>query len=170
MDVNEKTPLDIEAVRVRANLVLSGQWCPEDERDLRSWATRLAGDGMALVGEVERLRGAAAFDLEAIRARAEAAMAGPWTWRESPSGFLEFYNADGRIGWPYEATAFEFAAHARTDIPALIEYLSGFMTLQPGDLILTGTPDGVVDCQPGDHIVTQIEHIGALENTIHADQ
>jgi 5-oxopent-3-ene-1,2,5-tricarboxylate decarboxylase/2-hydroxyhepta-2,4-diene-1,7-dioate isomerase len=55
------------------------------------------------------------------------------------------------------------------DVPFLIEYFSSFMTLSPGDLILTGTPDGVVDCQPGDHIVTQIEHIGALENTIYAD-
>ncbi|MEY2952340.1 MAG: hypothetical protein RLZZ401_427 [Pseudomonadota bacterium] len=55
------------------------------------------------------------------------------------------------------------------NVPFLIEYFSSFMTLSPGDLILTGTPDGVVDCQPGDVIVTQIEHIGALENSIHAD-
>jgi 5-oxopent-3-ene-1,2,5-tricarboxylate decarboxylase/2-hydroxyhepta-2,4-diene-1,7-dioate isomerase len=40
------------------------------------------------------------------------------------------------------------------------------MTLNPGDLILTGTPDGVVDCQPGDVVVTEIEGIGALMNTI----
>jgi 5-oxopent-3-ene-1,2,5-tricarboxylate decarboxylase/2-hydroxyhepta-2,4-diene-1,7-dioate isomerase len=52
------------------------------------------------------------------------------------------------------------------DVPFLIEYFSGFMTLQPGDLILTGTPDGVVDCQPGDVVVTEIEGIGALMNTI----
>ena len=52
------------------------------------------------------------------------------------------------------------------DVPFLIEYFSRFMTLQPGDLILTGTPDGVVDCRPGDVIVTQIEGLGALENTI----
>jgi len=54
------------------------------------------------------------------------------------------------------------------DVPTLIEYFSGFMTLMPGDLILTGTPDGVVDCQPGDVIVTEIEGIGALQNTITA--
>jgi 5-oxopent-3-ene-1,2,5-tricarboxylate decarboxylase/2-hydroxyhepta-2,4-diene-1,7-dioate isomerase len=47
-----------------------------------------------------------------------------------------------------------------------IEYFSSFMTLQPGDLILTGTPDGVVDCRSGDVIVTEIEGIGALLNTI----
>jgi 5-oxopent-3-ene-1,2,5-tricarboxylate decarboxylase/2-hydroxyhepta-2,4-diene-1,7-dioate isomerase len=52
------------------------------------------------------------------------------------------------------------------DVPFLIEYFSSFMTLQPGDLILTGTPDGVVDCQPGDVIVTEIEGVGALTNTI----
>jgi 5-oxopent-3-ene-1,2,5-tricarboxylate decarboxylase / 2-hydroxyhepta-2,4-diene-1,7-dioate isomerase len=52
------------------------------------------------------------------------------------------------------------------DVPTLIEYFSSFMTLQPGDLILTGTPDGVVDCKAGDVIVTSIAHIGALHNTI----
>jgi len=52
------------------------------------------------------------------------------------------------------------------DVPTLIEYFSSFMTLQPGDLILTGTPDGIVDCQPCDVIMTEIEHIGALTNTI----
>ncbi|MBT9499924.1 MAG: fumarylacetoacetate hydrolase family protein [Burkholderiaceae bacterium] len=51
-------------------------------------------------------------------------------------------------------------------IAVLIEYLSGFMTLKPGDIILTGTPDGVVDCQPGDEVVTEIEGIGRLVNTI----
>jgi len=52
------------------------------------------------------------------------------------------------------------------DVPTLIEYFSSFMTLNVGDVILTGTPDGVVDCQPGDVIVTEIEGIGALVNTI----
>ena len=52
------------------------------------------------------------------------------------------------------------------DVPTLIEYFSSFMTLYPGDLILTGTPDGVVDCPVGSHVVCEIEGIGALENTI----
>jgi 5-oxopent-3-ene-1,2,5-tricarboxylate decarboxylase / 2-hydroxyhepta-2,4-diene-1,7-dioate isomerase len=51
-------------------------------------------------------------------------------------------------------------------IPALIEYFTSFMTLRPGDLILTGTPDGVVDCQPGDQIECSIEGIGILQNSI----
>lgn len=52
------------------------------------------------------------------------------------------------------------------DVPFLVEYFTAFMTLEPGDLILTGTPDGVVDCQPGDVVVTEIEGLGALMNTI----
>ena len=52
------------------------------------------------------------------------------------------------------------------DIPFLIEFFSAFMTLQPGDLILTGTPDGVVDCPVGAQVITEIEGIGSLHNTI----
>jgi 5-oxopent-3-ene-1,2,5-tricarboxylate decarboxylase/2-hydroxyhepta-2,4-diene-1,7-dioate isomerase len=51
-------------------------------------------------------------------------------------------------------------------VPTLIEYFSSFMTLNPGDLILTGTPDGIVNVNPGDVVVTEIEGIGALTNTL----
>jgi 5-oxopent-3-ene-1,2,5-tricarboxylate decarboxylase/2-hydroxyhepta-2,4-diene-1,7-dioate isomerase len=52
------------------------------------------------------------------------------------------------------------------DVPALIEYLSSFMTLAPGDVILTGTPEGVVNVNPGDEVVCEIDGIGRLVNTI----
>ena len=52
------------------------------------------------------------------------------------------------------------------DVPALIEYLSSFMTLSPGDVILTGTPEGVVSVNPGDEVVCEIDGIGRLVNTI----
>lgn len=52
------------------------------------------------------------------------------------------------------------------DIPALIEYLSEFMTLQAGDVILTGTPDGVVNVKAGDEVVCEIDGIGRLHNTL----
>jgi len=55
------------------------------------------------------------------------------------------------------------------DIPALIEYLSEFMTLRAGDVILTGTPDGVVNVNIGDEVVTEIDGIGRLVNTIVGD-
>lgn len=48
------------------------------------------------------------------------------------------------------------------DVPFLIEYLSSFMTLGPGDVILTGTPEGVVNVSPGDEVVTEVEGLGAL--------
>ena len=51
-------------------------------------------------------------------------------------------------------------------VAALIEYLSGFMTLMPGDIILTGTPDGVVNVNPGDEVVTEIDGVGSLVNTL----
>ena len=52
------------------------------------------------------------------------------------------------------------------DVPALIEYLSSFMTLAPGDIILTGTPEGVSNVVPGDEVVCEVEGLGRLVNTI----
>ena len=56
------------------------------------------------------------------------------------------------------------------DIPYLVEYLTGFMTLRPGDLILTGTPEGVVYLNPGDEVVTEIEGVGRLTSTVVSDE
>lgn len=54
------------------------------------------------------------------------------------------------------------------DIPFLIEYLSGFATLHPGDLILTGSPGGTEPLHPGDQIDIEIEGIGTLTNHVAA--
>ena len=54
-------------------------------------------------------------------------------------------------------------------VPALIEYLSSFMTLQPGDVLLTGTPDGVVNVSEGDQVICEIDGIGRLVNHIVGD-
>lgn len=54
-------------------------------------------------------------------------------------------------------------------ISQLIEYLSSFMTLNPGDVLLTGTPKGSVDTKAGDEVVTEIEGIGRLVNTVVAE-
>lgn len=51
-------------------------------------------------------------------------------------------------------------------IPFLIEYLSGFATLLPGDLILTGSPGGTAPLQPADRIEIEIEGIGTLVNGV----
>ena len=50
-------------------------------------------------------------------------------------------------------------------IPRLVEYASHVMTLYPGDLISTGTPEGVGPLRPGDEIRIEIEEVGAM--TVH---
>lgn len=57
-------------------------------------------------------------------------------------------------------------AHMIHGVAALIAYLSAFMTLQPGDIILTGTPEGVVNVNPGDVVECEIDGIGTLLNTL----
>ena len=52
------------------------------------------------------------------------------------------------------------------DIATLIEYLSSFMTLNPGDVILTGTPEGLADVKAGDVIETEVEGVCCLVNSI----
>lgn len=49
------------------------------------------------------------------------------------------------------------------DVARLIEYASSFYTLHPGDVIMTGTPEGVGPIVPGDRLVAEIERIGKLE-------
>ena len=48
-------------------------------------------------------------------------------------------------------------------VARLIEFASSFYTLHPGDLIFTGTPEGVGPIQPGDRLVGTIEHVGRLD-------
>lgn len=55
------------------------------------------------------------------------------------------------------------------DIPQLIAEISEFMTLYPGDVLITGTPEGRVDVQPGDQVEVDITGIGRLSNTIAAE-
>ena len=54
-------------------------------------------------------------------------------------------------------------------VPELIELASAFYTLQPGDLLFTGTPEGVSPIHPGDHIVATIDRIGSMTVDARAD-
>ncbi|MFM7570965.1 MAG: fumarylacetoacetate hydrolase family protein, partial [Betaproteobacteria bacterium] len=49
------------------------------------------------------------------------------------------------------------------DLPKLIEFTSAYYTLEPGDLIYTGTPAGVGPVKPGDIIEAHIDRIGAMQ-------
>jgi len=52
------------------------------------------------------------------------------------------------------------------DIPTLVHAVSSVMTLLPGDVILTGTPEGVGPMEPGDEIEVYVEGIGSLTNKV----
>ena len=52
------------------------------------------------------------------------------------------------------------------DVQAVIAYITSFMTLLPGDVVLTGTPEGVGPMQPGDDVSVTIEGIGTLTNRV----
>ena len=50
----------------------------------------------------------------------------------------------------------------------LVSFISQVMTLNPGDVIMTGTPEGVSPMKPGDTIEVEVEGIGVLRNTTRA--
>jgi len=54
-------------------------------------------------------------------------------------------------------------------VPMLIAYISSVMTLEPGDLIFTGTPSGVGPLKAGDEVVVEIEGLGVLRNPVRAE-
>jgi 2-keto-4-pentenoate hydratase/2-oxohepta-3-ene-1,7-dioic acid hydratase in catechol pathway len=52
------------------------------------------------------------------------------------------------------------------DVPRLVEFISHIMTLEPGDVIATGTPPGVGPLRRGDVVEVEIERIGVLKNSV----
>ncbi|MBW4475991.1 MAG: fumarylacetoacetate hydrolase family protein [Tolypothrix brevis GSE-NOS-MK-07-07A] len=87
---------------------------------------------------------------------------GPWIVRElNPGARLQtFLNED--------ANPVQSACIDQMVFPPdfLISYISQVMTLQPGDVVLTGTPFGVGQLHVGDRVCVEIEGIGRLENTV----
>lgn len=53
-----------------------------------------------------------------------------------------------------------------TPIPQLLEFITAAMTLEPGDVVATGTPKGIGPMIPGDRVEVDIEGIGILENHV----
>jgi 2-keto-4-pentenoate hydratase/2-oxohepta-3-ene-1,7-dioic acid hydratase in catechol pathway len=54
-------------------------------------------------------------------------------------------------------------------IPELVSFLSGIMTLEPGDLIATGTPAGTAQLHHGDVVEVEITGVGVLSNPVRAE-
>lgn len=52
------------------------------------------------------------------------------------------------------------------DVPALVAFIAQVMTLEPGDVVLTGTPEGVGPLVPGDQVEVEVEGLGVLANPV----
>jgi 2-keto-4-pentenoate hydratase/2-oxohepta-3-ene-1,7-dioic acid hydratase in catechol pathway len=68
----------------------------------------------------------------------------------------------------------EVRQHASTldfifSIPTLLSFITAAFTLEPGDVILTGTPSGVGPLAPGDQVEVSIAGLGTLRHTVAAD-
>ncbi|PSB50133.1 5-oxo-1,2,5-tricarboxylic-3-penten acid decarboxylase [filamentous cyanobacterium Phorm 6] len=87
---------------------------------------------------------------------------GPWIVRElTPAAQLQtFVNGSDR---PVQSSPIDRMVFSPD---FLVSYISQIMTLIPGDVILTGTPQGVGPLQIGDRVRIEIEGIGSLENTV----
>ncbi|WP_054814359.1 fumarylacetoacetate hydrolase family protein [Nocardia arizonensis] len=90
---------------------------------------------------------------------------GPWIETSSDPSDLEIVTElDGAV---CQRSRTSLLLH---DIPTLIEWISTVMTLLPGDVILTGTPEGVGPMRPGQQVSVTVEGIGTLTNSVAAKQ
>jgi 2-keto-4-pentenoate hydratase/2-oxohepta-3-ene-1,7-dioic acid hydratase in catechol pathway len=60
--------------------------------------------------------------------------------------------------------------HLIHDIPSTVSFISQYITLQPGDLIFTGTPGKTSDIKPGDVVEVELEGAGVLRNPVVAEK
>lgn len=86
---------------------------------------------------------------------------GPWIETAADPAALRvrtYLNGELRQDAPTSAMLF--------DVASLVEYISAAFTLEPGDVIATGTPQGVGPMQVGDEVRVEIEGIGSLTNRV----
>ena len=103
-----------------------------------------------------------------VKSRDSLCPIGPWLIDKDDVGDISNLKLTTRVNG--ELTQEGTTADMIFDVPFLVEYLSKIMTLQPGDMIATGTPKGLKDMQPGDVVVCEIEKVGALETHIVSEQ
>lgn len=85
---------------------------------------------------------------------------GPWIGKIDPSNTAIQTRVNGVVKQKSSTSDLIFS------VPKLVEFISNVMTLQPGDVIATGTPPGVGPLQKGDVVEVDIEGIGVLENSV----
>ena len=112
-------------------------------------------------------RGWQRSDLQWFRAKGSDTFSplGPWivTNIKDPAKLELTTRLNGEVR---QQTTIEMMIH---DIPRVISYASEFMTLEPGDLIYTGTPGQTQPMQPGDIVEVEISEIGVLRNPVVAE-
>jgi 2-keto-4-pentenoate hydratase/2-oxohepta-3-ene-1,7-dioic acid hydratase in catechol pathway len=86
---------------------------------------------------------------------------GPWIETELDP-------TDARVETRLNGETRQFATTADMvfGVATLIEHVTAFMTLLPGDVLLTGTPEGVGRLEPGDRVEVEVEGIGILANPV----
>ena len=86
---------------------------------------------------------------------------GPWINTEfDPENALITTYLNGK------AVQHDNTANTVYSVDQILSFLSTFMTLMPGDLVITGTPAGIGPLSPGDTVEIEIEGIGRLSNTV----
>lgn len=89
---------------------------------------------------------------------------GPWIDTEfDPAGRQVRCLVNGEVRQEGDTDDFIFS------IGQVLAFVTRFMTLEPGDLVLTGTPEGVGPVQPGDVMTVEVEGLGALSNPVVAE-
>jgi 2-keto-4-pentenoate hydratase/2-oxohepta-3-ene-1,7-dioic acid hydratase in catechol pathway len=130
--------------------------CTPEQAQSKIWGYTIANDVTArdlqrLDGQWTRAKGFDTF-----------CPLGPWIVRElSPGARLQtFLNDDAQ---PVQSTTIDEMVFS-PDV--LVSYISQAMTLLPGDVVLTGTPEGIGPLKIGDRVRIEIEGIGSLENEV----
>jgi 2-keto-4-pentenoate hydratase/2-oxohepta-3-ene-1,7-dioic acid hydratase in catechol pathway len=157
---------------------------PEDEIRLPEWAGRIEHEAeMALVikRRAFRVKAAQAMDyvlgltcLNDVTARELQAKDGQYA---RAKGFDTFAPIGPGIAVGLDPSALAVEGHVNNElrhksntrelifpVPYLVEYVTRFMTLNPGDVITTGTPSGVGPLRPGDRVTVSVEGVGTLGN------
>jgi 2-keto-4-pentenoate hydratase/2-oxohepta-3-ene-1,7-dioic acid hydratase in catechol pathway len=130
--------------------------CSPEEAQSKIWGYTIANDVTA--------RDLQARDGQWTRAKGFDTFCplGPWIVRElSPGARLQTFINDQQP--PAQSATIDQMVFAPD---YLVSYISQVMTLLPGDIVLTGTPEGVGAVQVGDRIRVEIEGIGYLENAV----
>ena len=102
-------------------------------------------------------------DLQWFRAKAADRFCPLGPWLET-----EFDPADVRVTTRVNGVVKQDGrtSHMIFDVPTILTYLTRFVTLEPGDVVLTGTPEGVGPLVSGDTVEVEVEGIGVLSTPI----